>query len=181
MNQLHPPGFLAVPVNASLDTQPDNADHRAYIESQHASKSVSFAPNESLGAVKPSDCEAFKSSTQAAWNVSFKPRKPLMEDMKLSIDSWQSDAIILRWLSQTGIFYQLESMDPRMEPLWKDDSKAMQETGQWMTVSIHLDSIKRGASFAYEPWRNLRRKEQEKLKGPAICWTHRLSLGNHRE
>ena len=127
--------------------QPDNADHRASIESQHASKSVSFAPNESLGAVKTSDCGAFKSSTQATWNVSFQPQKPLMEDMKLSIDSWQGDAMILRGLSQTGISYQLQSMDPWMEPLWKDDSKAMKETGQWMTVSIHLDSRKKEYLF----------------------------------
>ena len=61
LNPLNTSGFLAVPVKSSLDAQPDNADHRASIESQHASKSVSSAPNESLGAPKPSDGSAFKS------------------------------------------------------------------------------------------------------------------------
>ena len=147
MNQLNTLGFLAVPARSSLDTQPDNADHRASIESQHASKSVSSAPNESLGAAKPSDGSAFKSSTQARWNVFFQPQKPLMEDMKLSIDSWQGDAMFLRWLSQAGISYQLQSMDPWMEPLCKEDSIAMKGTGQWMTVSIPLDTRKKGCVF----------------------------------
>ena len=147
LNQLNTSGFLAVPVKSSLDAQPDNVDHRASIESQHASKSVSSAPNESLGAAKPSDGGAFKSSTQATWNVSFQPQKPLMEDMKLSIDSWQGEVMILRWLSQIGISYQLQSMDPWMEPLWKDDSKAMKGTGQWMTVSIPLVTRKKGCFF----------------------------------
>ena len=147
LNPLNTSGFLAVPVKSSLDAQPDNADHRASIESQHASKSVSSAPNESLGAAKPSDGSAFKSSTQARWNVFFQPQKPLMEDMKLSIDSWQGDAMFLRWLSQAGISYQLQSMDPWMEPLWKDDSKATKGTGQWMTVSIPLATRKKGCLF----------------------------------
>ena len=147
LNQLNTSGFLAVPAKSSLDTQPDNVDHRPSIESQHVSKSVSSAPNESLGAAKPSDGGAFKSSTQATWNVSFQPQKPLMEDMKLSIDSWQGEVMILRWLSQIGISYQLQSMDPWMELLWKDDSKAMKGTGQWMTVSIPLDTRKKGCVF----------------------------------
>jgi len=147
LNQLNTSGFLAVPVKSSLDTQPDNVDHRPSIESQHVSKSVSSAPNESLGAAKPSDGGAFKSSTQATWNVSFQPQKPLVEDMKLSIDSWQGEVMILRWLSQTGISYQLQSMDPWMEPLWQDDSKAMKGTGRWMTVSIPLAITKKGCFF----------------------------------
>ena len=73
LNPLNTSRFLAVPVKSFLDAHPDNADHRASIESQHASKSVSSAPNESLGAAKPSDGGAFKSSTQATWNVSFQP------------------------------------------------------------------------------------------------------------
>ncbi len=147
LNPLNTSGFLAVPVKSSLDTQPDNVDHRPSIESQHVSKSVSSAPNESLGAAKPSDGGAFKSSTQATWNVSFQPQKPLVEDMKLSIDSWQGEVMILRWLSQTGISYQLQSMDPWMEPLWQDDSKAMKGTGRWMTVSIPLAITKKGCFF----------------------------------
>jgi len=70
-----------------------------------------------------------------------------MQDMKLSIDSWQGDVMFLRWLSQAGISYQLQSMDPWMEPLWKEDSKAMKRTGQWMTVPIPLDTRKKGCVF----------------------------------
>ena len=134
-------------MKSSFDVQPDNVDHRASIESQHVSKSVSSAPNESLGAAKPSDGSTFKSSTQATWNVSFQPQKPLVEDMKLSIDLWQGEVMILRWLSQTGISYQLQSMDPWMEPLWQDDAKSMKGTGQWMTVPIPLDTRKKGCVF----------------------------------
>ena len=61
LNPINTSGFLAVPVKSSFDVQPDNVDHRASIESQHVSKSVSSAPNESLGAHKPSDGSAFKS------------------------------------------------------------------------------------------------------------------------
>jgi len=147
MNQLHTSGFLADRVKSSLETQPDNADHRTSIESQHALKSTSSAPNEPIGAANSSTGGAFKSATQATWSVSFQPKEPLIEDMKLSIDSWQGDTMILRWLSQIGISYQLQSMDPWMEPLWKDDSKAMKGTGQWMTVSIPLNARKKGCLF----------------------------------
>ena len=107
MNQLHTSGFLADRVKSSLETQPDNADHRTSIESQHALKSTSSAPNESIGAANSSTGGAFKSATQATWSVSFQPK----------------------------------------EPLWKDDSKAMKGTGQWMTVSIPLDARKKGYLF----------------------------------
>jgi len=100
-----------------------------------------------------------------------------MQDMKLSIDSWQGDAMFLRWLSQAGIGYQLQSMDPWMEPLWKEDSKAMKGTGQWMTVSIPLDTRKKGCVFrlrtmAKSSAQTTRKAERNRdlLDSSALAW-----------